>query len=276
MRAWGIAAALESLPDWAHILLAALTILGDPLVVLGVATLVYWFDPFPWEKSRTAGARLAVATLVGLAAIPMAKATFALPRPPVGLHAIAADGYGFPSGHATGAATLAVAAVLLTPRERSRMQWGVAGGYVAVIALTRVGLGVHYAGDVLAGAGLGAVCAVVTVEATRRRVRPGLGIAVAIAVVGAIVTGLDPANPMTTDASLALGGTIGAGLSWTALDGVGADFATPDGATLVGSSLVVLTGVGMAVLGETVAFALLGGLLAGVSITAVPRLNGVP
>lgn len=276
MREWGIAVALESLPEWAHLLLAALTILGDPLVVLGVATLVYWFDPFPGEKSRPAGARLAVATLVGLAAIPMAKATIALPRPAVELHAIAADGYGFPSGHATGATTLAVAAVLLTPRDRSRMQWGLAGGYVAVIAMTRVGLGVHYVGDVLAGVGLGALCAVATVEATRRRVRPGLGIAVAIAVVGAIVTGLDPANPMTADASLALGGTIGAGLSWTALDSVGADFATPDVATLLGSSLVVLTGVGMAVLGETVAFALLGGLLAGGGITAVPRLNGLP
>jgi membrane-associated phospholipid phosphatase len=276
MRDWGIAAALEALPEWVHLLLAGLTLLGDPLLVLGVASLVYWFAPFQGWNSRRDAVRLAVATLVGLAAIPLAKAMFALARPPDEFHAVAADGFGFPSGHATAAASLAVAVTLLTPKNRSTLRLGVAGGYVALIAVTRVGLGVHYVGDVLAGAGLGALCAVIAVEATRRRVKPGLAIAVGIAVVGAIVTGLDPANPMTSDASLALGGTVGAGGSWTALDSVGADLVTPDPATLLGGGLIVLAGAGVALLGETVPFSLLGGLLAGIGITIVPRVNGIP
>lgn len=276
MRDWGIASALETLPEWVHLLLAVTTTLGDPILVLGIATVVYWFDPFPGAIARPDGARLAVATLVGLAAIPAAKAVFALPRPPAEAQAIAANGFGFPSGHATAAATLAVAAILLTTRTRSTTGVGLATVYVVVIAATRVGLGVHYVGDVLAGVALGTLCAVLTVEATRRRVRPGLGVAVGIAVIGALVTGLDPANPMTEDASLALGGTVGAALSWTGLDRVGADFATPDAAMLLGSSLVVLGGTGVVLIGETVPLMLLGGVLAGIGITAAPRVNGVP
>jgi undecaprenyl-diphosphatase len=58
---------------------------------------------------------------------------------------------GFPSDHATAAFAIAVAILL---RKRT---WGwVAVGFATLLAIGRVGLGVHYPSDVIAGAALGA------------------------------------------------------------------------------------------------------------------------
>ncbi len=63
---------------------------------------------------------------------------------------------GFPSDHATAAFAIAVAILL---RKRS---WGlVALGFATVLAVGRVGLGVHYPSDVLAGALLGSAAALI-------------------------------------------------------------------------------------------------------------------
>lgn len=80
------------------------------------------------------------------------------PRPDL-LNLTGFAGTSFPSGHATAAAaTLAVAALLLA-RGRSRraqaLVFGVAAGLAAMVAATRVLLGVHWLTDVLAGLLLG-------------------------------------------------------------------------------------------------------------------------
>jgi undecaprenyl-diphosphatase len=92
------------------------------------------------------------------------------PRPfvadPSGVHVFtrhAADP-GFPSDHATAAFAIAVAILL---RDR---RWGlVALAFACVLAVGRVALGVHYPSDVLAGAALGAICALALYAAPVRR-----------------------------------------------------------------------------------------------------------
>lgn len=276
MRDWGVAAALADLPAWAHTVLAGVTMLGAPLTLLSVATLVYWVSPQELEIRHPKGARLAVATLVGLTLIPAAKAALAEPRPPMTLWAVTTDGYGLPSGHVTATATFSVGIALLSDRGESVQRWALAAGFIAVIAFTRVGLGVHYVGDVVLGAILGTVSAFGIVELTRRRVPPGLFIAVGVASAGAVVTGLDPTNPMTRDTAVALGGSLGATIAWLGLDTVGAEFAKPDGATfLLGGGAAFVGGGLVFVIGGT-GVAVLGSALAGLAVTGVPRLGGIP
>jgi membrane-associated phospholipid phosphatase len=83
------------------------------------------------------------------------------PRPFVahhGVHLFAAHAAdpGFPSDHATAAFAIAVALLLRARR------WGLlALAAATVLSLTRVAMGIHYPSDVLAGAALGALAALV-------------------------------------------------------------------------------------------------------------------
>ena len=62
--------------------------------------------------------------------------------------------YGFPSNHAANSVALAVLLWWAWPRR-----WWVFVGLAALIGYSRIYLGVHYPGDVLGGAGLGALIA---------------------------------------------------------------------------------------------------------------------
>ena len=73
-------------------------------------------------------------------------------------------GFGFPSGHATGATALAVCAItvawaLLAPGPRRAATIAISAGYAAVIGLSRVVVGAHHLGDVLGGCALGTAVA---------------------------------------------------------------------------------------------------------------------
>ncbi len=73
---------------------------------------------------------------------------------------VAADGLSFPSGHSSGAATLAgILLVLLWSVVNHRWRVWLAGALVLAatcVAWTRIALGVHYLSDVLGGLSLGA------------------------------------------------------------------------------------------------------------------------
>jgi undecaprenyl-diphosphatase len=72
----------------------------------------------------------------------------------------------FPSGHATTAFAAGVALAILAPRLR----WP-ALALAAVVAYSRVYLGVHFWADILAGAALGALIGAAVALAMRRKVR---------------------------------------------------------------------------------------------------------
>ena len=89
------------------------------------------------------------------------KVAFDRPRPPIDhpeIHPLVAvpSSASMPSGHAAGAFAAAVAVGLVHPRLR----WPLLA-LAALIALSRVWLGVHYLTDVIAGAALGSTVAYV-------------------------------------------------------------------------------------------------------------------
>ena len=104
---------------------------------------------WPWLAgvlAGVAGAMLLNATL---------KALIQRTRPVLDNPVLALDTYSFPSGHT--AASLALygmlAAYLASRYPRLRLLWGAAAAVlVALVAYSRIALGVHYFGDVLAAA----------------------------------------------------------------------------------------------------------------------------
>jgi membrane-associated phospholipid phosphatase len=99
------------------------------------------------------------------------KRVFDRPRPAVvdpAVHPLVATphSYSMPSGHATAAFAAAFAAGLVHPRLRRPLLT-----LAALVAVSRVWLGVHYLTDVLAGAAIGSAVAVVLWTGVRRTAR---------------------------------------------------------------------------------------------------------
>lgn len=218
MRDLGVTAAVvEALPPWVTGPAIVVTGLGSvPVVVALLASLVLADlraavrrGGGPLCRQRTAG--LVAAVFGGLALVVALKAGFSMPRPPAALAAVPEDGFGFPSGH-TMAATVCWGALatwtrISTPARRA----SVAGLVVALVAISRLVLGVHFLVDVLASVAFGIgyllVVAYIGIEAPRRLFPLSIGIAVvAVALAG-------PEG----DAALALLGTTLAYLGWLAL-----------------------------------------------------------
>jgi undecaprenyl-diphosphatase len=135
-----------------------------PLVVVAVVVLLIRRRP-----------RLAIYLVVtGLGALlldPSLKTLVGRLRPMVNVPVATAPGNSFPSGHALGSivtygALLLVFLPMVPPRRRP-LAIGVAAAIVLAIGITRIGLGVHYISDVLAGWLLGAAWLGVTAYAFR-------------------------------------------------------------------------------------------------------------
>jgi len=101
-------------------------------------------------------------SLTDLAAYRILKPYFARPRPCYAFPDLVqlvpggcGSPYGFPSNHASNAAAVAVAVLLLAGPRIARWFFALA----LIVGISRVYLGVHYPGDVLAGFVFGAVMA---------------------------------------------------------------------------------------------------------------------
>lgn len=141
---------------WLTTALRAVTVGGDPgflaALALPIAVAAGW---------RCRSWRPVVLAVVAGAGVPLvlftAKALVGRNRPPLPLALVDADGYSFPSGHATGTAAITViSAWMLTrwliPWWSGRVTvWAVAIGSAFLIGFSRVYLGVHYLSDVLSG-----------------------------------------------------------------------------------------------------------------------------
>ncbi|PSP71472.1 phosphoesterase PA-phosphatase [Halobacteriales archaeon QH_8_67_27] len=195
------AAVREAVPAELVPVFWVVTALGSANFLLFGLLLAYWNDR---RRRRELLAVISVA-FVAVSVTLALKYWFGLPRPPAAVqrYPIEPSAVGFPSGHAIAATTVYGGALLVFDRVRDpRAVLGV-GTLVALIGLSRVVLGVHYLGDVLAGFAVGVAMLAVLAVALDRGVTVVFGFAVALSV---------PAVLMTTDtgdAALALGGSVG-------------------------------------------------------------------
>ncbi len=131
--------------------------LGTPLVYQAVMVVVAGW--LVWRRRPVAAAYTVVTILLGLHLAPLVKGMVKRPRPDL-LDPIAnAGGYSFPSGHAL-AVTVVTLTVLVVVLPVLRATWRratVLAAALAIVAmcLARLGLGVHYLTDVVAGVLLG-------------------------------------------------------------------------------------------------------------------------
>ncbi|MFI7190271.1 phosphatase PAP2 family protein [Nocardia nova] len=137
----------------------AITDLGSPVGVAAVAVVVS--GVFAWRRRSAVPAVFIVGT-VGFAAVvsTVTKDVVGRARPPAVLHLTAESDFSFPSGHTTATTALAGAVLVLyvlarPGRGRTALASVAAAVIVAVVAATRLYLGVHWLTDVVGGAVLG-------------------------------------------------------------------------------------------------------------------------
>ncbi|TXH75113.1 MAG: phosphatase PAP2 family protein [Lysobacteraceae bacterium] len=114
-----------------------------------------------WKRRLREGLFAGVA-IIGSALLNLAtKQVFARDRPSLWDSIAPEDNFSFPSGHAMGSATVAWVLLLLTWRTPWRWPVAVAMlGFMWMVGLSRVYLGVHYPSDILAGWAAASVWAV--------------------------------------------------------------------------------------------------------------------
>ncbi len=184
-----------------------------PLAVI-LAALLAW----GWTLGRRREAVAALALVVGANLIGLAlKAALAHPRfyPILGTEQVSADAY--PSGHATSAMSIALAAVLVAPARLRVVVASVAAAYVIGVSTSLVVLSWHFPSDVLGGLLLATCFFFATVAAMRagaggragaaaQRVRlalsPGLGGAAVAVGVGVGLIALSRADDLLSFARL--------------------------------------------------------------------------
>ncbi|WP_439027679.1 phosphatase PAP2 family protein [Haloarchaeobius sp. DT45] len=219
---WATGVVRALVPDAFAPLLGLLTQLGSPVFLVGLLVLTYWFS------DRERGGQLLAVGIASFSLVIVLKHLLLVPRPTVGppvpVEAVPAllrapyrlatesSGYAFPSGHAL--ATTVVYLGLARIRGTRRAYAG-AVTVVVLVGVTRIYLGVHYLGDVVAGIVVGvSYLAVVTRFLDGREPRVALWLAAGLGTLAVLVTAPDP----TSQAMATAGWSLGAAVAWEWLD----------------------------------------------------------
>ncbi|ELY91566.1 phosphatase PAP2 family protein [Natrinema altunense] len=236
------AALLESIrdfvPQWGVAVAAAVTRLGDGLLLLALGIGASW--AIAWRRAGHRGRQFAtgrpcrrsdgpwfLAVIVGgLATLTTLKHLFSLPRPelatveptvfPSPIRSVSnssAGSYGFPSGHAVGATVTYGLFAMVFEAGTRRLRLAVAGVIVAAVCLTRLVLGVHYPLDVVVGVVVG-WCYLAGVRWFLERSpfdRTATAFALALGLAGAAMIASGRADSAVAYAALAAGALAG----WT-------------------------------------------------------------
>ncbi|WP_226004310.1 phosphatase PAP2 family protein [Natrinema salinisoli] len=213
----------EVAPEWVVVVLGLVTQLGDVWFLSALVGALYVFE----TGNRDEIAAIAGLLLAGLSLITGLKHLFALPRPdrvlvevgalPEVLHPLyeataTATGYGFPSGHALMSTIVYLSLAEYSGVSTRRRRYLGAAGIVTAVCLSRVGLGVHYLVDVVAGAAVGVAFLLLAWGLLNRypahRGTLGFGLAVVVGAAALVPSGMD------ADALLLFGASLGALAGW--------------------------------------------------------------
>lgn len=274
-------------PEWTAILFAAISYLGSVWFVAPAVVLAYWFRDrhrfAPWIGIVVGG----YAVMHGL------KGVFSTPRPDVG-PAIAPDALptvvalvyapsvevattSFPSGHAIAGTVIWTMFALETDVGTRRQRLAGAAAVVGLVAFARVGAGIHFPIDVIAGVAIG-VCymaAMLTIRNRTRGTHAATGTVFTVAAVLSLVAFWTSGRP---DTVALFGGCVGALLAW--------QYATPPRepwpvsiGVLVhatpGLAVLALVALVLLVVDSAVAW-LVVGLTGGMIVVGLPRFIGRP
>ena len=189
----------EAVPPILTDAFTVITELGGLAFLLVALSVLYWVD------DRESTATVISYTLVALVVTLTLKQWFTAPRPPAGVQAVAEspETSGFPSGHAISATVVYGGLVLARNRLRDPRYVVAAGSVIVLVGLSRVVIGVHYLGDVLAGYAVG----VAILGALWLTVRQRAGVACLVAAVLAV--GTLPITAGVGYALLGVGGSLG-------------------------------------------------------------------
>jgi hypothetical protein len=228
-------AVMEAVPPELGPVAHAVTLLGDPELLIGLLSLLYW------NHRRRETVTVVGATFVALVAVLALKWAFLSPRPPMAVRPVPIEpgGYGFPSGHATSATAVYGGLALAYDWTRDRLKTVATVALVAAVALSRVVLGVHYLGDIVAGVLLGSAVLALLLGVIRSRPVVGFAAAFALSLPSLLLTGLTP------DALLAVAGSLGGVVAVWWLDAVPPLRSRLEGAVLSAAGLVYV-GVALA------------------------------
>lgn len=144
--------------DFSYNFWVAVTSLGSTEFYLAVLPIVYHSLP------RTGAMGLALSLLVTATITGIVKDIAKLPRPPPEMWRVGAEGYGFPSGHASG--STAFWGYLSIYRPLAPLV-AFSAVMIASVSISRLVLGVHYPRDVAGGVLLGVTVASLSYLASR-------------------------------------------------------------------------------------------------------------
>lgn len=166
-RGVGVTSGLQDLlPTWSAPIIALLTTLGDAVVLGTVLVVAFLFRKTDREDIVVVG----LLFVAGSGLYEGLKAFFAASRPEQRLRPgegvpdvvisgydilVSTGGFGFPSGHATGATIVYLGLAFAISAGTRRKRLGLAGVVIAIVATSRLALGAHYLVDVIAGFLLG-------------------------------------------------------------------------------------------------------------------------
>ena len=149
---------VEHRTGWATAVLRPLTWLGSNALLIPLVIAVgawFWLRRHDGRPALFMAAALLGADLFGH----LTKALVARERPPLSVHLAPINSASYPSGHAAQALACWGMVALLVGAGRSRRTrlalWAAASAIVAVVALSRLYLGVHWFTDVVGGLALG-------------------------------------------------------------------------------------------------------------------------